>query len=315
MNILVLGGLGFLGRNLVLYCTRQRGLNLLVVDAVEPDLREDDPLAEIWTSVRFIRGDIRDWALLQEAIPNQDVIFNCAGQTSHTLSLRDPLLDVDVNCSGNLKLLEAVREYNQSAVTVYPSSSSVVGRTAGGFVDESHCERPLDIYSANKGAAEKYYYIYHKVHGLKTVILRFPNLYGPFGRNSPEYGFVNYFINLAREGKDITVYGSGAQRRNVLFVEDAVEVMYQSAFDDRLFGEIYFVAQDEHLSVLDIAGKIVSVFGKGRVVSVAWPDTRRRIEIESIAISSEKFRAITGWIPRFTFEEGLKRTREILDGG
>src|SRR5205085_12189275 len=144
-------------------------------------------------------------------------------QTSHPLSLQDPVHDAEINCVGNLKLLEAVRLINPAAVVVYTSSSTVIGRAVGDLIDEKHGEKPLDIYSANKGAAEKYYRIYHRVHDLKTIVLRFANLYGPYGKGYAEFGFINYFISLAWAGKAVDLFGSGEQTRNVLYAEDAAE--------------------------------------------------------------------------------------------
>ena len=116
-----------------------------------------------------------------------------------------------MNCLGNLMLLEAVRQYNPSATVVFTSSTTIVGRADRDTVDEDHAERPRDIYSANKGVAEKYYQIYHTVHDLKTVSLRLPNLFGPYGKSDPRFGFVNFFISLARKGQAISVYGDGNQ--------------------------------------------------------------------------------------------------------
>src|SRR5207253_9847598 len=135
----------------------------------------------------------------------------------------DPLFDAEVNCLGNLKFLDSVRLLNKKAVVVYTSSSTVIGKAVGDVVDETHGEKPLDIYSANKGVAEKYYRIYNRVHDLKTIVLRFANLYGPYGKGHPDFGFVNYFIHLAWNDQEIKLFGSGAQSRNVMFVEDAAE--------------------------------------------------------------------------------------------
>lgn len=314
MNILIIGGAGFLGANLVRRCLQDRRNRVTVLDSLEPHLRATtEHLQEVWDLIRFVRGSMGDEPLIAEMVQGQDVIFNCAAQTSHPLSLQDPLFDAEINCLGNLKLLEAVRLLNKNAVVVYSSSSTVIGKAVGDLVDETHGEKPLDIYSANKGVAEKYYRIYNRVYDLKTIVLRFANLYGPFGKGYPEFGFINYFIHLAQTDQEIKIFGSGEQTRNVMYVEDAADILYLGAQDKRLIGEAYFAAHDEHRSVREIAHLIVQVFGKGKVIHVEWPDERRRIEIEQVRISSERLHQITGWKPHYSLEEGLRKTREVME--
>ena len=314
MNILILGGAGFLGSNLVRRCLRAGENRVSVVDSLDPRLGSSkDNLLDVSECIEFTQGDVRDAQLLRDLVKNQDVVFNCAAQTSHTLSLSDPVYDAEVNCVGNLNILEAIRLENKDAVIVYPSTSSVIGRALKDVIDENHLERPLDIYSAHKSVAEKHYQIYSNVHGLKTVVLRFANLYGPYGKPSSDFGFLNYFINLAHTGQNITVYGAGGQKRNVMFVDDAADIMYQSATDSRLFGGLYFATHQEHLTVSEIAHKIVNVFQRGKVVTEEWPDVRLRIEVDSVTFSSAQLESLTGWSPRFSFEEGLAQSRNIME--
>lgn len=314
MNILIIGGAGFLGANLVRRCLREAGNRVTVLDSLEPQLRAStDNLHEVWNQIRFVRGNMGDEPLIAEVVQGQDIIFNCAAQTSHPLSIQDPLFDAEINCLGNLKLLEAVRLMNKKAVVVYTSSSTVIGRAVGELVDETHGEKPLDIYSADKGVAEKYYRIYHKVHDLKTIVLRFANLYGPYGKGYPEFGFVNYFISLAWSDQEIKVFGSGEQTRNVMYVEDAVDILYQAACDERVIGDVFFATHDRQFTVYEIAQEIVRVFGAGRLTHVEWPDERKRIEIENVHISSRRLQQITGWKARYSLEEGLRKTKEIME--
>lgn len=315
MKILIIGGAGFVGANLVRFCLRQPGAEITVLDSLEPKLRTDTAnLASVMNSIRFVQGNLSDEPLLEELVVGQQIIFNCAAQSSHPLSLQEPLFDAEINCLGNLKLLEVMRRQNREAVVVYASSSTVIGRAVGQVVDESQGEKPLDIYSANKGVAEKYYRIYHAVHDLKTVVLRFANLYGPYGKGFPEFGFINYFIHVARKGGTIQVFGEGSQTRNVLFVEDATQALWLAAQHPGLFGDAWFAAHDEHLSVSQIAAAVVRAVGRGAVSRVPWPDMRRRIEIDNVRISSARFREMTGWQPRHSFAEGLHKTIQIMEG-
>jgi UDP-glucose 4-epimerase len=315
VNVLIVGGAGFLGSNLVRH-SLQQGARVTVLDSLEPQLRSTTQhLVPVWDRIRFVRGSMTDDTLLASIVQDQDIIFNCAAQTSHPLSIQDPLFDARINCLGNLQLLESVRLLNRRAIVVYTSSSTVIGRAEHDPVDEGHGEKPLDIYSANKGVAEKYYRIYHRVHDVKTVVLRFANLFGPFGKGYAEFGFINYFIHLARTGQEIRIYGDGAQQRNVLFVDDAVSALWAAAHTDALIGESYFAVHEQHLSVREIAAAVVEEMGSGIVTHIPWPDDRRRIEIDTVQISGARFRSLTPWRPQFDLREGLRRTRRTLEAG
>lgn len=311
-NVLILGGAGFLGANLARFLLKQPGVKITVIDSLDPVLESSkDSLKDILDKITFIYGDIRDSAFLKEHVARKHVIFNCAAQTSHPRSLENPILDAEINCIGTLKVLEAVRDYAKDAVLVYSSSSTVIGKAVGDVVDENHGEKPLDIYSANKGVAEKYHRIFNKLYDLKTVVLRFPNLYGPFGKKSSAFGFVNYFINLAAENKPITIYGEGEQTRNLMYVEDACEILWQAANTSKLIGETFFAAHNEHYTVKEIAEAIVSVFG-GKIELVPWPEIRKRIDVDKVTISSAKLHYLTGWKPRYSLKAGLGLTLEIM---
>ena len=317
MKVLIVGGAGFLGANLVRRVLQEEQAEVTVLDALEPHLHATVVhLRPVWDRIRFVRGDLRDEYLIADVVQDQNLIFNCAAQTSHPLSIQFPLLDAEINCGGNLKLLEAIRLLNPKAVVVYTSSSTVIGRASVGVVDEDHRERPLDIYSANKGVAEKYYSIYHSLHELKTIVLRFANIFGPYGKGYPEFGFVNYFINQAWSGNPISIFGSGEQTRNVMYASDAADVLWKAAQCSDLFGEILFATGDEHLSIREIAETIVRVFERGSInCDVEWPEERRKMEVESVTYSSERLRRLIDWFPRYDFEEGLRETRSVLASG
>jgi len=313
MNILILGGAGFFGANLVRRCLKQGKNRVTVVDSLEPRLKSSfQSLKDICDSIEFIKGDIRDATLMEKVVKGRDVIFNCAAQTSHPMSLTDPVFDAEINCTGNLVVLEAMRKCNRDAKIIYTSSSTVIGKTMGDIVTESHSEYPLDVYSANKCVAEKYYYIYHKVYGIKTLSLRFANLYGPYGKGYPEFGFINYFIWLAANDQRITIFGDGSQTRNVMYVEDAADLLYSCISHDSLYGDVFFAVHKEHYPVAQIAQEIISVFGCGGIVKKRWPRVRKKIEIGDTIISGAKLYYETQWEPKLNLREGLLRTKKIM---
>jgi UDP-glucose 4-epimerase len=313
MNILILGGAGFVGANLVRRCLKNPENRVTVVDSLEPRLKSTiKNLKAVWGKIRFVKADIRNRNAMERLVCRKDAIFNCAAQSSHTLSVLDPFFDVSINCIGNLTLLEAVRRKNKRALIVYPSSSTVIGK-ASAPVDETSAEAPLDIYSADKSVVEKYYRIYNRVHDLKTIAIRFANLFGPYGKGYPEFGFINYFIAQAAQGKVISIYGSGRQKRTIMYIEDAVDLLYDCVHRKRLIGGLYFAVHKERHSVIRIAKEIVRVFPKGKIRRVPWPDLRRRVETDSMKVVSTKLERLTDFRPRYSLKQGLKKTKEILE--
>ncbi len=312
MKILIIGGNGFLGSNLVRhYVVRDKEDHDVTVLDISKDFSHLEK--EFGSRVRCVQGSVLNTELLESLVHDTHIIYNCASQSSHVLSISDPVLDAHTNALGHLHILQAVRIHNPAAVVVYPSSTTVMGRQPEEITDESFREFPQDIYSANKLAAEKYSRIYHDVHGLKIAMLRLPNLFGPYGSDRPEFGFINYFIHRARQNETIEIFGTGRQIRNVMFVEDAVDILVHAGLNANLYGRVYFATSPFHHSVSEIAHAIVDVFQSGSVVFKPWPHLRNLIDVGPQKFSSKRLTDISGWQAETPLKEGLARTRELLN--
>jgi len=318
-NVLITGGCGFLGSNIA-HALANTGANITIFDIMQPDVHENDVyhnianVEEIKDKVRLVKGDIRDFEAVCDEVKGKDIIFHCAGHTSHPQSLRNPHLNLDINCKGSLNLLEAARRFNDKARIVYVATSTQIGAKKKDVIDEDHSEFPRDIYSANKMAAEKYHLIYNYIHKIPTIVLRAGNTYGPRAAiHSPNFGFINYFIGLALKGKDLTIYGEGQQKRSVTFVDDITDAILRAAIKKEVVGETMFITRENSYTIKEIAEAIVEVFGNGKIKSIPWPDERKAMEVGDVMISNKKSRESLGWIPKTELKDGLKKTKEYYE--
>ena len=307
-KVLITGGLGFIGSNLAIKC-QELGMDVTVLDNLDSHSGGNPINLDNYTAdIRIVSGDILDYELLTRMILDKDLIFNCAASTSHRYSMREPWINNDVNSRGVINLLEAIKQKNRDAALVHLGTTTQLGSLHYRPADESHPEFPTDVYSATKMVSEKYVLIYAKAYGINATVIRLPNVFGPRAAiHSSDFSFNNYFVGLALQDKQITVYRPGDQLRNVLYVDDAVSALLAVTESPESVGETFFATGDEHYSVKTIAERICQVLG-GSVKMVEWPKTEKAIEVGDVVITSAKIKRASGWTPSITLDEGLVRT-------
>jgi UDP-glucose 4-epimerase len=306
---LVTGGLGFIGSNLAL-ALAGAGAEVTVVDSLEPRHGGDrDNVAG--TPVEVVIADIADRDAVAPALERADFVFNLAGQVSHLDSMTDPLHDLDINARSQLAFLEHVRKLSPGVSIVYASTRQVYGRPRTAPVDETHALDPVDVNGVSKLAADRLHRLYHRVHALPATVLRLSNVYGPRQRLDGDHqGFLPAFVRRALEGEAITVFGDGSQRRDCLYVDDAVTALLAATDNPSAYGEVFNIGHHEHESLLDIAHAVVAAAGSGEVVTTPWPEDRARIAIDSYWTDHSKATRMLGWQPTWALAEGLAATLE-----
>ncbi len=309
LRILITGGLGFIGSNLAHHLVKD-GHRVSLIDILEPTSGGNlYNIQGIEQDVELLAGDIEDFSFLCRSILKSDMVINCAARTSHQNSMKEPLSNIDVNCTGVINLLEAVRRFNPACKVIQIGTTTQMGVLSYSPADENHPEFPLDIYSANKTVSEKYVQIYSNSHAVRTAVLRLPNIYGPRAAiHSPEFTFNNFFIGLALQQKNITVFGDGSQLRNVLYIDDAIRAT-MAMMDPAADGGVFIAASDKHYSVAEIAETTVRVIGGGHVQHVEWPHGRKTIDVGDAVFSNKKIREALGWKPAVSLEAGLEMTK------
>jgi len=307
-SVLVTGGLGFIGSNVALALLRE-GARVTVADAlVEGCGANEHNLDEAGGAVRIIRGDIGDPEAMAEALADQQVVFNLAGEISHTNSVRYPERDLDLNARSHLRFLEACRRWAPQVRIVYASSRQVYGTPQYLPVDERHPVHPSDFNGVHKFAAETYHRLFSVIHGIETVSLRLTNVYGPRqALHLPWQGFIGTFLARALRGETVRVFGDGTQLRDMLHVDDAVEAFLRAALEPLPGSARWLVCNvggPRPLSLLEIARTVAG----GDVTLVPFPETSKLIDIGSYYADDSLLRSWTGWAPQVEFVEGIART-------
>jgi UDP-glucose 4-epimerase len=306
-RVLVIGGLGYIGSNLSAALIEADA----VVTIVTPDRGRHRETADQFDArgARIVEADIRRSPAMRATVRGQDVVFNVSGQSGALQSVHDPIADLDVNCTGNLVLLEALRTDNPGAKLVFASSRLVYGAPRSLPVSEHHEGAPLCPHGVHKALVEHYLTVYGHLHGLRSTTLRITNPYGP-GQPAERktYGVVNYLIHRALSGQTLPIFGDGTQVRDYVYIGDVVGALLRAGADAKSDGRTYNVASGAGIAMIDAARLIIETAGAGRIEFQAWPPLVREIDTGDFIADVSRIDRELGWRPSVTFAEGLRRT-------
>ncbi len=306
LRVLVTGGAGFVGSNIV-HKLLELEAKVIVLDDFFTGRRENLPKH---VNLEVIEGSVTDEALIRSMVKDMDLVIHEAARNI-IISTKDPKEDCAVNIVGTLNVLLAAREAKRVKRVVYSSSVSIYGNTRYLPINEDDPINTLSPYSVSKLAGENYCKAFYESYGLATTIVRYSNVFG-LGQSptNPYCGVVSKFFESAMEGKPIQIHGDGEQTRDMSYIEDVVEATLLAAASYKAEGQTYNIGTGIETTINRLAEKIRIITGSDE--EAEHIDRRDIDNIRRRVLNIEKVRRELRWIPRHTLDKGLKKTYEWL---
>jgi CDP-paratose 2-epimerase len=331
-RVTITGGAGFIGSNLA-HRLLGEGHNLTIFDNLSRPGGESNIawLREEYgaPAFRLVQADLTDFDALKRAVEGAQRLYHLAGQVAVTTSVRNPRADFEANALGTFNALEAARLVGDNPVVLYASTNKVYGGMEEIAIEERdnryvYVDFPRGIpetasldfhspYGCSKGAGDQYTRDYHRIYGLRTVVMRQSCIAGPRQMGIEDQGWVAWFIIAALKGRPITIYGDGKQVRDVLFIDDLLDA-YDAAVRqiDRAAGQVYNVGggPGNTLAIWSEFGPLLEELLE-RPISASragWRPGDQLVYISDI----EKIRRHLGWSPEIGVREGISRLVEWI---
>ena len=329
MRVLITGGCGFLGTNMV-KGLMARGDSVRVLDNLSR--KGTDRNREFLESglggdrLEIRLDDVRDAEAVRSAAEGCDVIIHLAAQVAVTTSVVEPRDDFEINALGTLNALEAARLSDKRPALLFASTNKVYGGMEDVAVEENESryayvdlphgaseQQPLDFhspYGCSKGAADQYVRDYARIYGLKTVVFRTSCLYGPHQFGNEDQGWVAHFAISGAQGEPVTVFGDGKQVRDVLYVDDAIAA-YVAAMEqlDTAAGQVFNLGggAENSISLLEFMDILERVLGTPVERDFGdWRPGDQRIYVSDV----RRLEQVLGWRPVTGVSDGV---RALLD--
>lgn len=301
MRILVTGGAGFIGSNVVDRFVAE-GHEVAVFDDLSSGFREF-----VNPKARLFVGDLADAAAVEAAIAEfrPEVVDHHAAQIDVRKSVSDPVWDARVNVLGSIGLLQACVKHGVRKVVYASTGGALYGEGRQLPATEDHPVNPEAPYGASKHTVEHYLYIWKLLHGLDYTVLRYPNVYGPRQNPHGEAGVNAIFIGLMLERKRPRIFGDGHAVRDYLYVDDVVEANVMALA--KASGEMLNLGTGVGTSVNDIVRELARITG---FTEGAIHEPPRPGEVQRIYLDASRAKQVLGWTPKVSFAEGLQRTVE-----
>ncbi len=303
MNILVTGGLGFIGSNFILYLSKMHpSFKITNLDACLPGSNIQNLAGLENKNYKFVKGNITDKYLIQKLVSKSDIIVNFAAESHVDRSIKDPKPFIDSNIFGVYTILEAIRKYNKKLIQI--STDEVFGSLRSGSATEESKLNPSSPYASTKASAELIVKSYIITYGSDAIITRCTNNYGP--HQSPEK-LIPKVILLAEKNKKIPIYGTGKNIRDWIFVIDHCDAILQILLKGKS-GESYNIAGKNEVDNLTIVKTILRIMKKSKDL-IHYTKDRPGHDFR-YSLNSTKIKKELSWRPSYDFESGLENTIE-----
>jgi UDP-glucose 4-epimerase len=302
MKYIVTGGAGFIGSHIV-QALAERGDEVVVIDNLLTGTLENIQPFLAKKNVRFVKGSITDLPLLQGLFASADGVFHQAAIPSVPRSVADPLATNEANVTGTLNVLVAARDCRVPAV-VFASSSAVYGDAPHLPKHEGMAPAPLSPYAVSKLAGEQYMDVFSRMNGIRTVSLRYFNVFGPRQDPASQYAAViPAFITRILARQPPVIHGDGNQTRDFTYVKDVVQANIR-AMEGTAQG-VFNIAYNRRISVMELAALIMEITGIS--VPLSFEPSRAGDIRDSLADISRAQKAF-GYTPEYTVKSGLEET-------
>ena len=305
-RILVTGGLGFVGTNIIHYLHARSTYQIIVFDRPLPaTILEGHPVMRLGNRVTFHPGDVLDSSSIDQAVKGMDYVIHLAALTHARESLADPIRVFETNVMGTANILESSRKHGVKRFIQFSSCEVYGNQIPGRPMDESHPMSPVTPYAASKAAGDRLAYAYWQSFRLPVVIVRPFNIYGPF--QTPDKMIPLFIKRLVRD-MPITLYNGGRSRRDFIHISDVSYLVHKLllAPENNVCGEVFNIGTGKATTVYAIAKELVSLFNKHPSLLISQksevPETMNNIGV------SKKIRRFFSWKPSVFMPRGLEQT-------
>ncbi len=338
-SVVIFGGAGFIGSNWARRLLETTEAKVHVFDNLSRNgsrhnLEFLQKVAGRSGRLQITIGDVREQAKVARVVKHATEIYHFAAQVAVTTSVEDPRTDFDINIGGTFNVLEAARASGNRPFLLFTSTNKVYGDMgsrnavahATRYVIPDHVptneEQPLDFhspYGCSKGAADQYVHDYARIYGLPTVVFRMSCIAGPRQFGNEDQGWVAHFLYSALLGTPVTIYGSGLQVRDVLYVEDLLRA-FEAVKDNQenTAGEVFNLGGGESntVSLLELVEQIRELTG----IRMQFDRSRLRPGDQLVYVTDHsKVTKMAGWRPEVNVRTALenmllwfKRNRELI---
>jgi len=327
-KILIIGGAGFIGINSVRFFIK-KNFNVIIFDnfsrkGTKTNIKLLDQDKNYYKKYKLIVGDIRNFKSISSVIKIQkpDLILHLAGQVAVTKSIENPRKDLEININGSFNILESCRIYSKKTFIIYSSTNKVYGKIncpvkkvknrwvflSKKFKKGINENQPLDFnspYGCSKGAADQYFLDYSRIYNLNTAVIRQSCIYGKNQLGLEDQGWISWFIIAFLLKKNVSIYGDGYQVRDILYVDDLID-LYDKVFKNKnkTNGHVFNAGggNKNSISILDL----LNYLKNDKKIEIKYRFAKERQGDQKIFISdnSKLFKKIK-WKPKTSYKQGL----------